>query len=269
MQNRTFNFKNMQAFVRGCIEPHIVALNTNLKAFQEHVRETFEILYQKLREKFAEHDRRFIAVGTVVIWPSTKDPSNMDKYLECNGQRVPITEEYATLRELIGDYVPNYNEQFLRGTTSAAKVNTAKGESVINHTHPATGKLASTSVSGIAAGQRYQDMKSGAFTPGSSLVAGTAAFKQHYRNIFGSTDTPVYFVTTSRSGPTIGGTEGGFLINVGVSAFGCDGGADYAEDSRVTASVSSSAVNISVSSYGGTETAPRHTYTRFLIRALP
>lgn len=256
---KMFNFKNMQAFVRGCVEPHVVALSTNLKAFQIHVHDTFEVLYQKLREKFAEHDKRFIAVGTVIIWPSKVDPSNMDKYLECDGRKIPITNEYAKLREICGNYTPNYNGYFVR-CGNQANVGATAGDTTRSHTHSFTGSpIPSSTVSseislrvvGTATGQRVNipdhTHSIAFFHPGLGYVGGGYGIQP-----IGPTSSKMQGIsgtatTTTASSSSISGTASG----------------------TVSITIGQKTVSGSISSSGSGETAPRHIYARYLIRALP
>ncbi len=55
-----------------------------------------------------------VPVGTIIAWPSATNPSDMDKWLECNGQSVPTS--YSDLRAIVGSTVPDYTGMFLRGT---------------------------------------------------------------------------------------------------------------------------------------------------------
>lgn len=77
-----------------------------------------------------------IAVGTVIAWPSGSNPADMAKWLECNGQGVPAGNQYDRLRAVLGGQpVPNYNGQFLRGTTVVAQVGQQVSDSIRSHHH--------------------------------------------------------------------------------------------------------------------------------------
>lgn len=260
---KMFNFKNMQAFVRGCLEPHVVALSTNLKAFQTHVHDTFEVLYQKLREKFAEHDKRFIAVGTVVIWPSKVDPSNMDKYLECDGRRIPITDEYAKLREICGEYTPNYNEYFVR-CGNQEKVNTTASDTIKLHNHGFSNKVPAATLSGSISGNTnatnvnwtLTDYHLG-ITPSSSpvdpwpgqphnpapVVGAVWGEGVYSSNSWAVQDFTKHSVTTPMPKLSVSGST--------------------------TVTYNGATLSGGVANTGSSETAPKHIYARYLIRALP
>lgn len=55
-----------------------------------------------------------VPVGTIVAWPVAKNPEDMDKWLECNGQTVNATV-YPELFALLGARVPDFRGLFLRG----------------------------------------------------------------------------------------------------------------------------------------------------------
>lgn len=154
------------------------------------------------------------------------------------------------------------------------------------HTHSFSGQLASTALSGTAAGQKYYDMKSGLFD--SDVVTGSADFVEHVENIFpgissgkktwipGAQDTRNRPSSTTAIGHTRPGNtsssgshshsspDGGTgssgshshsipsqdVVASNWSLWGIDGGADYAESSAVTGRLDNDRVNGSIASGG-------------------
>jgi hypothetical protein len=53
-----------------------------------------------------------LPIGTIITWPVSTNPQDMDKWLECNGQS---TNGYLELAAIVGATVPNYQGMFLRG----------------------------------------------------------------------------------------------------------------------------------------------------------
>ena len=53
-------------------------------------------------------------VGTIIAWPVSKNPEDMENWLECNGQAVNQAM-YPELYSIIGAHVPDLRGQFLRG----------------------------------------------------------------------------------------------------------------------------------------------------------
>lgn len=274
-----------------------------------------------------------IPVGTIIAWHSTGNPADIRNpdgtynWLECNGQSVSRTA-YPELFAAVGSRTPDLRGQFLRGLDAGHSV----GEKVQDtfkshahgqpeHTHTFSGQLASTAISGTAAGQKYYDMKSGLL---SSNVSGSADFIKHVDKIFpgastGSMGTWIAGAKTSSSKPSSstvigqtssgttgaggshfheayfyydgqnisGSTSGGGSHSHSIpkmnitsnnwSHWGIDGGADYAEASAVTGSLTNGTVTGTIGSGGGdetyaagdAETAPKHTYVRYFIRARP
>jgi len=185
-----------------------------------------------------------IAVGTVVAWPSGSNPADMGKWLECNGQAVPAGSQYDHLRAVLGGQpIPNYNGQFLRGTTTAGLVGTQVSDTIRSHTvsvpgqnAPVSGGLNSTSLSGSASSQTYWFTQTvvntgGDYTGGGGMGAATGAS----------------YNTETRS--TAGGSISGSLNSGGLTG---------------TAFVSAQTGTYS----GASETAPVHTRVRYLIRAI-
>lgn len=185
-----------------------------------------------------------IPVGTVVSWPTGTNPTDMSKWLECNGQAVPAGSQYDRLRAVLGGQpIPNYNDQFLRGTTTAGLVGTQVLDTIRSHTvsvpgqnAPVSGGLNSTSLSGSASSQTYWFTQTvvntgGDYTGGGGMGAVTGA----------------NYNTETRS--TSGGSISGSLNSGSLTG---------------TAYVSAQTGTYS----GGSETAPVHTRVRYLIRAV-
>jgi len=188
-----------------------------------------------------------IPVGTVVAWPTASNPADMGRWLECNGQTIPAGSQYERLRAILGGQpIPNYNGQFLRGTTVAGEVGQKVQDTIRAHSHDIDAHQ--HSVSGSAAGQEY----SGSI-PGQSYhydvasvggtwwpAIGTPSFVDTVMSINHSTE----WDTTARSsysGTTSGGSITGFTNFAG------------GQPTHET---------------GGAETAPVHTKVRYLIRAV-
>jgi len=185
-----------------------------------------------------------IAVGTVVAWPANSSPFDVSKWLECNGQAVPAGSQYDRLRVVLGGgAVPNFNDQFLRGTTTAGLVGTQVSDTIRSHTvsvpgqnAPVSGGLNSTSLSGSASSQTYWFTQTvvntgGDYTGGGGMGAVTGA----------------NYNTETRS--TSGGSISGSLNSGSLTG---------------TAFVSAQTGTYS----GSSETAPVHTRVRYLIRAV-
>lgn len=188
-----------------------------------------------------------IAVGTVVAWPANSSPFDMTKWLECNGQAVPAGSQYDRLRTVLGGgAVPNYNNQFLRGTTTAGLVGTQVADTIRSHTvsvpgqnAPVSANLNSTGVSGSASPQSFSYQAtnpSGAAVINSAPMA-TVGWENYNISNF------------TAGGSTSGGSISGSVNNSAVSG---------------TAFVSAQTGTYA----GGTETAPVHTRVRYLIRAI-
>lgn len=205
-----------------------------------------------------------IAVGTVIAWPAGSNPSDMPKWLECNGQVVPGGALYDRLRLVLGsNNVPNYNDQFLRGTGVAGQVGQQVSDTIASHSvlipgqvAPVSGSLASTAITGSASSQQFNWSGNVGFnyqatTSSQSLVVGAAqnhiltwtSYNNDNYTARGSTDN------FTVSGWTGGGSIYGSLANGSVSGF---------------ASVAAQTGNYT----GGSETAPRHVKVRYLIRAI-
>lgn len=208
-----------------------------------------------------------IPVGTVISWPSGSNPADMPKWLECNGQAVPAGSAYDRLRSVLGGQpVPNFNGQFLRGTTTNAQVGQQVAESVKAHDH--TINPYQYTVSGLAGGQTFS-----ASVPATSF-SGTVPAKS-----FSFPINDMYVLNNFAPG----GTEAGYThaeygmttswITATVPATTFSGTTAATSVSGITAGGSITGVtNLggpgSTNQSGGTETAPAHTKVRYLIRAI-
>ncbi|MGE4538384.1 MAG: phage tail protein [Desulfovibrio sp.] len=187
-----------------------------------------------------------IPVGTVIAWPSTSWPPNATRWLECNGQAVPSSSQYSILRSLVGANVPNYNDQFLRGTTTLSQVGSKVSDSIKSHSvyvpgqnAPVSGNLNSTGLSGSASPQSYTYQGNAGGETVLTWVDGLPNYGQ----------TNVEHMTWL-NGSTSGGSISGSLNSGALTG---------------TAYVSSQTGTYS----GASETAPVHTKVRYLIRAIP
>lgn len=199
-----------------------------------------------------------IPTGTVATW--AMDAAVPPGWLACNGQTVPAS--YPELRALMSS-VPNYNnQQFLRGSTNGA--GRAVADSTRSHTHGQPSHshgfsmaLSSTSVTGKAAAQRFQDRHTAINGSSSNVVdwPGAGAV-EIVRDVY------------------VGGPDVTFSFSNGFAV----GDATY-HDTEGPSSVSGNVVNGTVSgtiyqsgadetyATGGTETAPQHVLVKFIIKA--
>lgn len=125
-----------------------------------------------------------VPVGTVVNWGSAgaPDPAN---WLECNGQAVPAGTKYDKLRSLYGSNVPNYHNQFLRGTTDTGQVGQTVSDSIKSHTVAVPGQNAA--VSGTASPQSFEYVWTGQSQAATMIsaqngVVGLADYNNTYNN---------------------------------------------------------------------------------------
>ena len=234
-----------------------------------------------------------IPVGTIIAWHATGNPADMRNpdgtynWLECNGQAVSKTV-YPELFALVGGRTPDFKGQFLRGLDAGHGVGDRVEDTFKTHvhgqpehTHSWNGQLASTALTGTAKGQRYVDAHT-AIDPSPSEVQGPN-FEGPVRAL--GTYVPN---ATSTAGSHGGHGESGY--SAGSHSHSLIDGWKYlyyasidirnkrqAEDSGVTGSVTNGTVNGTVGASGGddtyatgdAETAPKHVYVRYLIRARP
>ena len=55
-----------------------------------------------------------VPVGTIISWPVSQNPEDMDNWLECNGQSISRSV-YPELFAVVGNSVPDLRGLFLRG----------------------------------------------------------------------------------------------------------------------------------------------------------
>lgn len=193
-----------------------------------------------------------IPVGTIISWPVAQNPADWQNsdgsynWLECNGQSISKTV-YPELFAAVGSRTPDFRSQFLRGLDTGHSV----GERVQDtfkshvhgqpaHTHSWNGQLASTALTGTAAGQKYVDASTNITPsgPGGLLTTGSGKRTDYY-----------YHTTTTRtaSSSAVTGRLNNGTANGTVSS-------SWGDDTYAT---------------GNAETAPKHVYVRYLIRARP
>ncbi len=187
-----------------------------------------------------------IPVGTVIPWPSRSFPPEASRWLECNGQTVPSGTQYDKLRELVGNSVPDYNNQFLRGTTSKTFLGGKFSDTIKSHTinvpgqnAPVSGNLSTTGISGSASPQNYS-----------------------YQAVTGSQTV----LTWVDGVPNMGQTQS---PNMGWSNGSTGGGSISGSLNSGSLTGTAYVANQTGSYFGDTETAPVHTMIRYLIRAVP
>lgn len=154
---------------------------------------------------------------------------------------------YPELFAAVGSRTPDFRSQFLRGLDTGHSV----GERVQDtfkshvhgqpaHTHSWNGQLASTALTGTAAGQKYVDASTNITPsgPGGLLTTGSGKRTDYY-----------YHTTTTRtaSSSAVTGRLNNGTANGTVSS-------SWGDDTYAT---------------GNAETAPKHVYVRYLIRARP
>lgn len=107
-----FRFRNMQTFIRNCIEPHVVAINTKMNAMI------------------------IVDVGWIGIWPVAGPFRQKEKWLKCDGT-IFDTNKFNLLYSVLGtNRVPDYRGLFLRGEGgNAASIGTSQGDSISSHSH--------------------------------------------------------------------------------------------------------------------------------------
>lgn len=187
-----------------------------------------------------------IPVGTVIPWPSRSFPPEASRWLECNGQTVPSGTQYDKLRELVGNSVPDYNNQFLRGTTSKTFLGGKFSDTIKSHTvnvpgqnAPVSGNLSSTGISGSASPQSYS-----------------------YQAVTGSQTV----LTWVDGVPNMGQTQS---PNMGWSSGSTSGGSISGSLNSGALTGTAYVASQTGSYFGETETAPVHTMVRYLIRSVP
>ena len=209
-----------------------------------------------------------IPVGTVIAWHSTGNPADMRNpdgtynWLECNGQSISQTV-YPELFAVVGARTPDFRGQFLRGLDVGHSVGERVQDTVKSHahgqpahTHSWNGQLASTALTGTAAGQQFNDTKAG---------ISSSPVQQDTHQIV----TAVTSTTTNEGHSHTVNFYKGYLY--------ADTIQNQSKSSSVSGRLNSGTVNGTVSSSGGddtyatgdAETAPKHVYVRYFIRARP
>lgn len=75
-----------------------------------------------------------VPVGTIIVWPVSINPVDMDNWLECNGQSI-TQAQYPELYAIVGSSVPDYRGLFLRGVGgNSAALGIAQGDAIRNVT---------------------------------------------------------------------------------------------------------------------------------------
>ena len=81
-----------------------------------------------------------VPVGTVVVWTVAANPSDMENWLECNGQAITKTD-YPDLYAIVGATVPDFQGMFLRGYGSQNFSQYNGGRIGISNTVHASGNI--------------------------------------------------------------------------------------------------------------------------------
>ena len=106
-----------------------------------------------------------IPVGTIVAWPVATNPSDWDKWLECNGQPISASA-YPELRNVVGPNVPDLRGLFLRGYGSQSHTQnngSIKGNTATTHASDYLGFIQGDSIREIEGASREIQGNSGAF----------------------------------------------------------------------------------------------------------
>lgn len=164
-----FSFKNIQTFIRHCIEPHVIAqkrhTDTEFEKLKKDVQALFDrekaIMDTKLSDMQQQVDTLdTIPVGLVCIWPIASEILNAHKWLECKGQFFDQFK-YPDLYRLFPDRrVPNYQGVFLRGHGSQAhRQNNGSmvGVTLTNHTSGNLGVIQGDAIRQIESGFAYDN----------------------------------------------------------------------------------------------------------------
>lgn len=263
--SKLFNWKNIQTFVRGCVEPHVVAMNTKFRSIFDTANRYIKIDYLA-RESL-------IDIGTVIIWPSPKPMPCQNWYLECNGQRYN-TMQYPKLYEILGtDTVPNYNTYFLRGTTNVNTVGTTAQDTFKSHIHNA----AAAASGGSHAHTTSISSHAHSFSGSTTKTTIKTTFVDYHTGING---VPVQYDPFGIITP-IGGPRGADevvyavgdsnvkVLTIPVPALSVSGSTSSGGGGAFTSSYApvKPSVSVTIAATGAAETAPKHAYVRFFIRA--
>ena len=75
-----------------------------------------------------------VPVGTIISWPVSQNPEDMDNWLECNGQSISRSV-YPELYALLGSRTPDLRGLFLRGHGgNSAALGVQQGDAIRNIT---------------------------------------------------------------------------------------------------------------------------------------
>lgn len=94
-----------------------------------------------------------VPVGSVIAWPATIDPPDMDNWLECKGQTI-TKDTYPELFAVVGGQVPDFRGMFLRGLGSknvSQNNGSIVGVTTTTHTSADLGKVQGDSIRNITA----------------------------------------------------------------------------------------------------------------------
>ena len=73
-----------------------------------------------------------VPVGTIISWPVSQNPEDMDNWLECNGQSISRSV-YPELFAVVGGQTPDLRGLFLRGHGgNSAALGIAQGDTIRN-----------------------------------------------------------------------------------------------------------------------------------------
>lgn len=130
-----FSFRNMQIFIRNCLEPHLAALYQVMKSSDGKLKKEVELEIDLLKKQLKAYqdlmDNRFndlnqevdnrldtfstIPVGIVAIWTSPVAPIDAEKWFDCDGSRYDQSRYPDLFKILKSVSLPDYRGLFLRG----------------------------------------------------------------------------------------------------------------------------------------------------------
>ena len=149
----------------------------NSEAYLEISQNSIIISDEKLHAvPYAIHSQNGAPTGTITAWigTTTNIPAG---WLYCNGQSIATGSEYATLRNLIGDNVPDLKAMFLRGSGNqtitfgnenrdytGTPVMTTQQDQIINHKH-------GVNLTADASGEHNHAIRRDSHAPGGTISA--------------------------------------------------------------------------------------------------
>ena len=104
------NAMNKRSFLSGLF---VCSLLISLVSATCHARDATSFDPRKIHVE-AVNVGGGVPIGTIVAWPVATNPSDWEKWLECNGQAIDAAV-YPELRALVGTAVPDLRGLFLRG----------------------------------------------------------------------------------------------------------------------------------------------------------